>query len=173
MNISITARKTTVKDSFKDRVEKKLKKFDRFFDDDAKAVVTVTSEKDRETVEVTIGSNGMIFRAEKTTGDRAESLDAVVDILFKQIVKNKNKLESKMRARAFEDLGEEGAVEAATYELVKRKRFAVRAMEIDEAILHMNMLGHEFFMFENAETGEMNVVYHRHGGDYGLLEPNR
>jgi len=80
MNITITARKTTIKDSFKERIEKKLAKFDRFFDD-ANATVRVSNEKDRETVEVTIVANGMIYRAERTTSDRAESLDAVVDVL--------------------------------------------------------------------------------------------
>ena len=88
MNITITARKTTVKDSFKERVEKKLAKFDRFFDD-ATATVVVTNERDRETVEITIQSMGMFFRAEKTTSDRIDSLESVVDSLMKQIIRNK------------------------------------------------------------------------------------
>ena len=96
-----------MKDSFREKVEKKLRKLDRFFDDEAKAVVTVTNERERETVEVTITYQGMIFRAEKTTADSSDSLDAVCDILFKQIVKNKSKLETKVRARAFEDLSPE------------------------------------------------------------------
>ena len=174
MNISITARKTTVKDSFREKVEKKLKKFDRFFDDEAKAVVTVTNERERETVEMTITYRGMIFRAEKTTADRSDSLDAVCDLLFKQIVKNKSKLESRFRARAFEDLAPEEAAEPeAAYNLVKHKKFPVHAMAVDEAILQMNMLGHEFFLFENADSGELNIVYRRHGDSYGLIEPIR
>ena len=174
MNISITARKTTVKDSFREKVEKKLRKLDRFFDDEAKAVVIVTNERERETVEVTITYRGMIFRAEKTTADRSDSLDAVCDILFKQIVKNKSKLETKVRARAFEDLSpEETGEQEGAYNLVKHKKFPVHAMSADEAILQMNMLGHEFFLFENAETGELNIVYSRHGNSYGLIEPIR
>ena len=174
MNISIVARKTTVKDPFKERIEKKLKKLDRFFDDEAKAIVTVTNERDRETVEVTINYNGMFFRAEKTTLDRIESLDLVIDVLFKQIVKNKNKLESRFRAQAFENLGSDAAAfEAESYELVKRKKFPVHAMEVEEAILQMNMLAHEFFLFKNMDSGELNIVYRRHGGDYGLIEPIR
>lgn len=174
MNISITARKTTVKDSFKERTAKKLAKFDRFFDDEASAVVTVTNERERETVEVTIHSNGMIFRAEKTADDRLDALDGVVDVLFKQIVKNKTKLESRVRAKAFEDLAPEdmASEEDEAYELVKRKKFVVRAMEVDEAILQMNMLGHSFFLFENPDSGELNIVYRRKGGDYGLIEPS-
>src|SRR5699024_1553791 len=100
MNIVITARKTTVKDSFKERIEKKLAKFDRFFDD-ATATVVVTNEKDRETVEITIQSMGMFFRAEKTTGDRIDSLESVTDSLMKQIIRNKSKLQKKFRSPAF------------------------------------------------------------------------
>lgn len=173
MNITIKALKTTVKDSFKERVAKKLGKFDRFFDDEANAVVTVSAAaRDHETVEVTINYNGMIYRAEKTADDRNEALDAVIDVLFKQIVKNKSKLEPRVRAKAFDNLEPElGDIES--YALVKRKRFPVRPMEVDEAILQMNMLGHAFFLFENAQSGELNVVYQRHGGDYGLIEPVR
>lgn len=174
MKITITARKTTVKDGFREKVTKKLRKFDRFFDDEANAVVTVTSERERERVEVTISYGGLIFRAEKTTNDRLESLDAVVDILFKQIVKNKSKLESRVRAMAFEDLDPGlGAMQTEDYQPVKRKQFAVHAMEVDEAILQMNMLGHAFFLFENADTGELSVVYRRHGEGYGLIDPIR
>ncbi len=95
MNIVITARKTTVKDSFKERIEKKLAKFDRFFDD-ATATVVVTNEKDRETVEITIQSMGMFFRAEKTTGDRIDSLESVTDSLMKQIIRNKSRASKKI-----------------------------------------------------------------------------
>lgn len=97
MNITITARKTSVRDSFKERIDRKLAKLDRFFDDSANAIVTVTNEGDRETVEVTIQSRGMFYRAEKTTSDRFDSLEAVVDSLFRQIVKNKNKLGKRLR----------------------------------------------------------------------------
>ncbi|MEG2174320.1 MAG: ribosome-associated translation inhibitor RaiA [Oscillospiraceae bacterium] len=174
MNISITARKTTIKDSFRERVSKKMAKFDRFFDDQANAIVTVTNERDRETVEMTINYNGMIFRAEKTTADRVDSLDAVVDVIFQQIIKNKSKLASRVRATAFDDLDEaDFGAETPAYELVKRKKFPVYPMEVEEAILQMNMLGHEFFMFENAHSGEINVVYRRHSGTYGLIEPIR
>ena len=174
MKVNITARKTTVKDSFRERIEKKLKKFDRFFDDDVSANVIVTNEQDRETVEITINNRGMIFRCEKTTADRADSLDAVCDVLFKQIVKNKSKLVSRVRDKAFDDLAVDEIYEpAAAYEVVKRKKFPVHAMSVDEAILQMKLLGHAFFMFENAESGEINVVYSRHGESYGVIEPIR
>ena len=175
MKVNITARKTTIKDSFKEKIEKKLQKFDRFFDDEAAASVVVSNERERETVEITINYKGMIFRSEKTTADRADSLDAVCDILFKQIVKNKSKLVSRVRDKAFDDLAAEdiGGEAEATYSVVKHKKFPVNAMSVEEAILQMNMLGHEFFMFENIESGEINVVYSRHGSSYGLIEPIR
>ena len=173
MNITITARKTSVKDSFKERVEKKLAKFDRFFDDDAKAVVTVTNENGRETVEITVQVQGMFFRAEKTTSDRFDSLEAVTDSLFRQIVRNKNKLEKRLKTDAFDPMFKDDAVavEDEEYKVVRVKKFPIKPMAVDEAILQMNMVGHEFYMFRNSENGEINVVYRRHNGDYGLIEP--
>lgn len=173
MNISITARKTTIKDSFRDKVEKKLKKFDRFFGDEAKAVVVVTNERDRDTVEVTITSNSMIFRSEKTTADRIDSLEVVCDILFKQIVKNKSKLIGRVREKAFENIDAADLPSEAEHEfsIVKHKKFPLHAMSVEEAILQMNMLGHQFYVFVNGETGTINVVYSRHDNGYGLIEP--
>ncbi len=173
MKITITARKTSVKDAFRERAEKKLAKFDRFFDDDVTAYLTVTNEKDRETVEVTVQSQGITYRAEKTTADRADSLDAVVDTLFRQIVKNKSKLSKKLRANAFDaSLYEDPAdLTEETYQVVRNKRFPVKPMSTDEAILEMNLVGHEFYMFRNVASGEINVVYRRKDGNYGLIEP--
>lgn len=175
MNITITARKTSVRDAFKERIDRKLGKLDRFFDDNASAVVTVTNEGDRETVEVTIQSHGMFYRAEKTTEDRLDSLEAVVDSLFRQIVKNKNKLEKRLRDTAFEadnvEVGEEAEEAFGEYEIVRTKRFVMRPMNVEEAILQMNLVGHEFFVFMNADTSEVNVVYRRHNGTYGVLVP--
>lgn len=173
MNINITARKTTVKDSFRERAEKKLAKLDRFFDNDAQAIVVVTNEKERETVEVTVQSRGMLFRAERTTSDRLDSLDQVVDALMKQIVKNKSKLEGRGKTVAvatpvegYEDLQDE------QYQVLRSKKFPIKPMSVDEAILQMNMLGHGFFMFRSADTNDICVVYKRKDGNYGLLEPS-
>ena len=170
MNIVITARKTTVKDSFKERIEKKLAKFDRFFDD-ATATVVVTNEKDRETVEITIQSMGMFFRAEKTTGDRIDSLESVTDSLMKQIIRNKSKLQKKFRSPAFVEPIAEPLYEEENPQVAKVKTFPVKPMPVEEAILQMNLLGHTFFIFRNADSGEINVVYSRRNGDYGLLVP--
>lgn len=173
MKITIKSRKTTVREPFKARAEKKLTKLDRFFDDTAEAVLTLTSEGERETVEVTVHAGGMYFRAEKTTGDRVDSLEAVVDLLVRQIVKNKSKLEQRLRVSAFEGEGEPAPqVEVdEDYSVVRTKRFPVKPMSVDEAILQMNMLGHSFFMFRDADTNDINVVYKRRGESYGLIEP--
>ena len=167
MNITITSRKTSIKDSFRERVEKKLSKLDRFFDDTADAVVTVTSEGDRETVEVTVRAGGMYYRSEKTTGDRMDSLEAVVDLLVKQIVKNKSKLEQRLRDSAFDKRYNDPVEITEDYQVVRTKRFPVKPMSVEEAILQMNMLGHSFFMFRDGHTGEICVVYERKGDSYG------
>lgn len=173
MTIHVTARNTTVKDSFKDSLQKKLAKLDRFFGDDVMANVTVTHEaEDRETVEITIRSNDLFFRSEKTTTDRLDSLDTVVDMLFRQIVKNKGKLQKRMRAAAFETSYVEDYVGSdESYEVVRSKRFVVKPMDVEEAILQMNLIGHNFYMFRNSETNEVCVVYKRNDGKYGVLEP--
>ena len=171
MNINITGRKTIVKDSFKEEAERQLAKFDRLFDDDASAHITVTNEGGRETVEITIRGNGMIFRTEKTTEDRKDSLDLAVDALFRQIVKNKEKLENRFKKRAPEFF-EMPVEEQPEYDVIKRKHFALKPMLVDEAIRQMELLGHSFYMFQNAETEVTNVVYKRNAGGYGLLEPD-
>jgi len=172
MNIKMTARNTTIRDSFKKSLEKKLSKLDRFFDESATANVTVTHEGGRETVEVTIKSAGILFRAEKTTKDRLDSLDSVVDALFRQIVKNKNKLEKRLRKTAFEaDYDQDFIGTEEEYQIVRSKRFNVKPMDVDEAILQMNLVGHSFYMFRSSENGEMCVVYKRNDGNYGVLEP--
>ena len=172
MNIKIASKNTTLRDSFKQSLEKKLSKLDRFFDDSANAAVTVIHENGRETVEITIKDGGMFFRAEKTTGDRLDSLDAVVDALFRQIVKNKTKLEKRLRQTAFDTGYDDDFIGTPdTYEVVKSKRFQVKPMDVEEAILQMNLIGHSFYMFRNMDGGEICVVYKRKDGNYGLLEP--
>lgn len=172
MTINIAAKGTTVREGFKNSLEKKLSKLDRFFDDNAVANVTVTNEGGRETVEVTIKASGMYFRAEKTTADRLDSLDSVVDALFRQIVKNKSKLEKRLRKTAFDPGYEQDFIGTeSSYRVVRSKRFNMKPMDVEEAILQMNLIGHNFFVFFNSDTEEVCAVYKRNDGDYGLLEP--
>lgn len=170
MKITITGRKVTLKDSFKQKVEKKLMKFDRFFDENSEARIIVTVEKERQTVEITINNRGMIYRAEETTTDMLYSLDGAVDSLFRQIHKNKSRLEKRMKVGAFEK-AVEAAEPEADYDVVRVKKFGVKPMDVDEAILQMNVSGHQFFAFFNNESNEINVVYKRSDGGYGVLEP--
>jgi len=148
-------------------------KLDRFFDETVNANVTIINEITRETVEITIKAGGMTFRAEKTTHDRLDSLDLVVDALFKQIIKNKTKLEKRLRKTAFAPGYDDDFIGTTndTYEIVKSKRFQIKPMDIEEAILQMNLIGHNFFMFRNIDGGDINVVYKRNDENYGLLEP--
>jgi putative sigma-54 modulation protein len=168
MNITIIGRKVTLKNAFKERVEKKLQKFEKFFDDDAEAHVTVRVEKERQIVEITIRNKGLIFRAEETSKDMLKSFDDAVDSLFRQINKNKSKLVKRLKVGAFDG---EPVEDDANYDDVRVKRFAVKPMSVDEAILQMNMLDHEFFTFLNDENNTFCVVYKRHDNSYGVLEP--
>ena len=177
MKLTITGRKINLRDSFKERVDKKFRKFDKFFDESADTTVTVTMERNRYTIEVTIRSDGYIYRAEKTGLDLDEALDLVVDSLSAQIRRNKKKLAKRVKGpnpmEAFEPLGgdPEEEIEDEEFQIVRTKTFPVFAMDVDEAVLQMNMLGHQFFMFRNSESGQINVVYLRRDGDYGLLIP--
>lgn len=174
MNITITGRKVNVCDSFKERVEKKLGKLDKFFNDDADCRVTVTVEKNHQTVEVTINTQGMYIRAEESAPTMEESLDRVVDVLVRQVRKNKTKLAKRLRPSASE-LSElnvpEQPEETESFNIIRSKKFEIKPMDVQEAVLQMNMLGHSFYMFRNVDTGEINVVYMRKNNTYGLIEP--
>ena len=176
MTVNYIGKKTVIRDSFKEYAEKRLKKLGKFFDDDPVVNIIVTNHNEDETVEVTIQSHGMFFRAERTSDDRQASLDLVLDVLQKQIVRNKERLEKRMKATmdvtAFgpvEVLAEEQVLPAA--ELVKTKKFHVDTMDVEEAILQMDMLGHTFFLFRDPDSGEINVVYRSNDGNYGMLQP--
>lgn len=176
MKITITGRKVTLRNHFKERVEKKLSKFNRIFGEDAVANVTVTMEKNRQTVEVTIRHGGMVYRAENTSSEMNDALDGVIAALGRQIRKNKTRLEKKVRSGVLDDFiaQEETALEEleeTEYQIVRSKHFPVKPLDAEEAILQMNMVGHQFYMYRNASTGEINVVYRRKDGTYGLLEP--
>lgn len=177
MKINIVARKVNLRDHFKELVEKKLSKFDRIFDEDAEATVTVTVEKNRQTVEISIKQRGMIYRAEATELEMNEALDKVVAALGQQIRRHRKKLQGNKKVQGDLDFGgfdfapEEPDDEEEEINLVKTKSFFVSVMTPEEAILQMNMIGHEFFMFRDDASGEINVVYKRKKGDYGLLVP--
>ena len=175
MKYNIVGRKVNLRDNCKERVYKKLGKFEKIYSEDAEANVKVTLEKNRQTVEVTIYDNGMTYRAESTAPEMNDALDAVVDILGGQIRKNKAKLSKKLRADSIEQyFAEESDTDVLpeeSYTVVKTKNFVVKPLSVEEAILQMNMIGHEFFMFLNSATNQLCVVYKRKDNTYGLLEP--
>ncbi len=171
MKMSIVARKMTLRPSFSERTQEKLDKLDKFFQTDAECTVTLTPlPRDTLRVEAMVRSGGMLFRAETTDEDANCAVDTLIDLLIRQIRKNKTRLERRLRDDAFVAEAED-TEEEEEFRVVRQKSFPVRPMDTEEAILQMNLLGHQFFMFLNAETGGINVVYRRHDGDYGLLEP--
>ena len=173
MNIKIVGRKVNLRENFKELVQRKLSKFDRIFDEDADATVTVTLEKNRQTVEIMIKQRGMLYRAEATAPEMNEALDDVVAALGNQIRRNKKRLEraQKMQPVELPDTYYDTPDEEDEPEIAKRKTFYVKVMTVEEAILQMEMLGHTFFMYRDGDTGEIVVVYKRRDGKYGVLEP--
>lgn len=176
MKVKATGRKVNLKQTFIDMVTKRLQKFDRFFEDEAEATVAVTVEKNRQTVEVTVRSRGFLYRAERTAADMETAFADAVDLLTRQIVKNKEKLGNRVKTREVEMVGAEMQYEpeeedSGDYRIEREKRFLVEPMTEQEAILQMELLGHTFFLFKNSETNEINVVYRRNDGAYGLLIP--
>lgn len=171
MKVIITGRKIDISAGMRSYTEKKLQKLDKFFDDAADAQVTLSVEKDRQTAELTIYFGGYVYRAEDTTEDMYASIDRSVDLIERQIRKNKTRLEKKLRGGAF-DVPNEATVEMEEkeFKIVRSKKHALKPMSPEEAILQMNLLGHEFFVFHNDETDKIDIVYRRKDGNYGLIE---
>lgn len=176
MKITYTGRKVTLKPAFIERTEKALGKLDKFFSENAQAQVTVTVEKDRQTVEITVRDKGVSVRAERVHPRMEEALDDAVDVLTRRIVKNRKRLNSKLARPAFLEIPVETIENPETeeeYDIIREKRFPVKPTTVEEAILEMNLLGHSFFLFRDAQTDEINLVYRRADGSYGLLIPER
>ncbi len=175
MKITIVGRKMNVKDSFKEHAEKKLARFNKFFNDDAEAKVMIFKEPNTECVELTINSEGTIFRSEQKDATFMNALDSAVDIIERQIRKNKTRLEKRLKSGAFDSLNTQEDTSAIVEEedteefSVRYKTFSIKPMSVDEAILQMNLIGHDFFVFENDVTGEVNVVYRRKNNKYGCI----
>ena len=172
MNITIIGRTCNPREDFRTRVEKRLLKVEKLFGEDAVAKVTAIVEKNYQAVEVTVNKGGMLFRAEERAENINDALDECVDSLIRQIRKNKTRLEKKLRAAAFEDFVEYDVEEESEFDLIREKTVALKPQSVEEAILQMNLLGHQFYMFLNAETGVINVVYTRKDSGYGLIVPD-
>ena len=172
MNITIIGRKCTPREAFKEKAEKKLAKVDKFFTSEADAKITAIVEKSYQTVEITVNTGGMVFRAQEKADTIDDALDKCVDNLIRRIRKNKTKLEKRLKDASFDNFpAEEEIAEETEFELVRTKAVSVKPQSVEEAILQMNMLGHEFYMFTNSATDLISLVYKRQDGGYGLLEP--
>jgi len=171
MNISIIGRQMTVSDDLKVQVERKLARFDKFFPDGADATVTFSRIRDKECLEITISYKGMLLRSEEKNLTFLCALDECVEIIDGQIRKNKTRLEKRMKSGMVipEDISDE--IEEEGEFNIRTKTFPMRPMSPEEAILQMNLLGHSFFMFSNAESGDICVVYKRKDNDYGMITP--
>ena len=178
MRITISGKNMDITNSLRNQVNKKVGKLERYFDAGTEVQVTLSVEKNRHIVEVTIPFNGFMVRAEESTEDMYASIDMVLDKLERQIHKYRTKLERSFRTGAFaDDRLEYGGAPSRDQnidelKIVRTKRFAVKPMSVEEALMQMDLLGHSFFVFSNADTDEVSVVYKRHDGRYGLIEPN-
>ncbi|WP_124065217.1 ribosome-associated translation inhibitor RaiA [Clostridium sp. E02] len=173
MNFTITGRNIEVTTGLKQAIEEKLGKLERFFAPATEATVRLSVQKEIHKIEVTIPVKGHIIRAEESSTDMYVSIDLVEEILERQLKKYKNKLiDKKQNALSFSQafMDTETTIDDQV-EIVKTKKFAVKPMDTEEACIQMELLGHSFFVFLNADSDEVNVVYKRKGGSYGLIEP--
>lgn len=186
MKIQYRGKNIQVTEGLKEYIEKRLRRLDKYFGKAPEAIVSLSVEKERHRIEVTIPLNGFVLRGEEESSDMYSSVDLVIDKLERQMDKYKTRLNKKVKEfrvsdiatsaeellpgvpgmpKDDDDIGEEG------YRLVRTKRFAFKPMLAEEAIMQMNLLNHGFFVFSNAETDQINVVYRRKDGNYGLIEP--
>ena len=172
MKTTIVARKMDLTTGLKEYVEKKLTKLDKFFDEDTEAKITMSVEKNRQKIEATIYSHSTIYRVEQITSDMYVTMDKIIDDMERQIRKNKTRLEKRLKKDAFVDAGvyDVPVEEEKEFNIIKTKSFTTKPMSSEEAILQMNLLGHTFFVYKNAETEKNNIVYKRKDGNYGIIE---
>ncbi len=175
MKFVFTDKKVDLSPAVHEYAEKKISKLDRYFKTEAEASVTLSVEKERCIVELTLRSGSMLFRAEESVNNEMRAaIDQAVSVIERQIRKNKTRLEKRLRQGAFEREVPAAMVdeipEEKEFNLVRTKRFSMKPMTVEEAILQMNLLDHNFFAFRNQEDdGAFAVVYKRNNGGYGLI----
>ena len=172
MNFIISGKNIEVTEGIRAAIEEKLGRLDKYLTDDIDIIVTLSVQKERQKIEVTIPMKGHIIRAEQDSADMYVSIDLVIDILERQIRRYKTRLMSKKYEGAGlkqEFIDED--VDEDEIRIIRSKKFAIKPMDVEEACIQMDLLGHNFFVFRNADTFEVNVVYKRKGNTYGLIEP--
>jgi len=178
MKFNFTDKKVQVTDELRDYAERKIGKLDRFFKTESEAFITFSAERGRYIAEVTIKNGGIFYRVADTTNDMFASIDSSVAAIERQIRKNKTRLEKRLRAGSLEREKQPAVVhesvdedEHQEFKIVRTKMFPVKPMTPEEAVLQMNLLEHEFFVFKNQDREDaFSIVYRRRQGDYGLIE---
>lgn len=171
MKITVVCRQITVDEGLKALVAKKLARLDKFFAHEGDATVTFSKKRNRETLEITINAANTLFRSEVEDESFQNALDRSIDLIERQIRKNKTRLAKRLRDGVFNEIPvptPEDAEEDPEF-IIRTKTFRLKPMSAEEAILQMNLLGHQFFMFEDQDSGETCVVYTRKDGAYGLI----
>jgi putative sigma-54 modulation protein len=176
MKVIISGKNIEISDYLRDVVEKKAEKLDHYFKLGTKMHVMLSIEKSRHIAEVTVMFDGIVLRGEEATGDMYSSIDVVLKKLERQMRKHRTRLEKKLRDNAFDedtvyDYYEHAADADDGPQVVRNKKFVARPMDIDDAAMQMELLGHSFFVFRNVHDNGVNVLYRRADGNYGLIEP--
>ncbi len=172
MSIIVRGKNIEITPALKEYVVKRVSKITKYFDSLGEITAILTVEKGRHIIELTVPVNGMMLRGEEATMDMYTSIDLVVDKIEKQIEKYKTKISRRLKGNNFKgELVASTVPETDELKIVKTKRFPVKPMDLEEATLQMNLINHDFYVFTNAETEEVNVLYRRKDGNYGLIEP--
>ena len=173
MKFIITGRNIDVTPGLKSAVEEKIGKLERYFTPDTEVHVTLSVEKDRQKIEVTIPVKGTVIRSEQISSDMYVSIDLVEEIIERQLKKYKNKLIERQQGSHYlkPEFMEKDYAEDDEIKIVRTKKFDIKPMYAEDACIQMELTGHNFFVFCNAETDQVNVVYKRKGNTYGLIEP--
>lgn len=175
MNYIISGKNVEVTKGLREAVLSKMSKLEKYFTKENEAQITLVVEKQRQIIEVTIPTKGGTIRAEEEADSMYAALDLVIDVLERQLLKHKTKLADRHKNHGtfhpdfYEEFEED---DAEGIQIVRSKQIPVKPMDAEEACLEMDLLGHDFFVFRNSETDEVNVVYKRKGGAYGLIEPS-
>ena len=173
MRFIITGRNIDITEGLKSAVEEKLGKLDRFFAPETEVNVTLSVEKERQKIEVTIPVKGNIIRSEQVSSDMYVSIDLVEEVIERQLRKYKTKIVNQQQAGGNfqKEFVEDEFLEDEEVNIIRTKKFGIKPMYPEDACVQMELLGHNFYVFRNAETDEVNVVYKRKGNTYGLIEP--
>ena len=173
MNLVISGKNLDITEGLRSAIEEKIGKLERYFTDTTEVYVTLSTEKNRQKIEITIPMKGSIIRAEEVSSDMYVSIDLVEEVIERQLRKYKNKLIDKEQnaAHLSQSFIEADDFEDEDIQIIRSKKFAMKPMDPEEACVLMELIGHNFFVFRNSETDEVNVVYKRKGNTYGLIEP--